>query len=294
VLILTPARLHFAQALAAVRAGKHVYVQKPLCETLTEALTLEREVQRQGIRLVAAPGQALNPLVPRLREAISAGAIGAPFWANAPAPGWGGREIQFSSNPAWYFREGAGPFKDMAVYALHLLIALFGPVRRVSAMQAVTVQRRSWQGHPFMVTAPDNVIAQLDFGGGLLASVGAQWCEGGPLVRPFQFGIYGLEGSIESREHLGTWATRCELRREDGETQTLSLEPGEAPALGGPQAQASAHPHVWADIHHLLECIREEKEPVAGIAPARHVVEILQATTRAAETGQTQGVETGV
>ena len=70
VLVLTPARLHFTQALAAIRAGKHVYVQKPLTETLQEALTLEREVARHGVRLVAAPGQALNPLVPRLREMI--------------------------------------------------------------------------------------------------------------------------------------------------------------------------------------------------------------------------------
>src|SRR6476620_4770419 len=46
VLVLTPSRLHFSQAIAAVRAGKHVYVQKPMTETLQEARTLEREVQR--------------------------------------------------------------------------------------------------------------------------------------------------------------------------------------------------------------------------------------------------------
>jgi predicted dehydrogenase len=286
VLILTPARLHFAQALAAVRAGKHVYVQKPMTESLPEALTLEREVQRQGVRLVAAPGQELNPLVPRLRDLIQAGAIGTPFWAHAPAPSWGGRNISFSSNPAWFFREGAGPFRDMAVYALHLLTALFGPVRRVTAMQAVTVKRRSWEGRPFFVTAPDNVVAQLDFGEGLLASVGAQWCTGGSRAQPFQFGIYGLEGAIESREHVGTWATSCEVRQNDGEVTTVALTPGEAPALSG--AHARLAPHIWADLLHLFDCIRRGTEPKAGVAPARHVVEILEAVSRAAETGQTQ------
>src|SRR5439155_18071267 len=134
----------------------------------------------------AAPGQALNPLLPRLKELIQEGAIGTPFWVHAPAPAWGGRDIPFSSNPAWYFREGAGPFRDMAVYALHMLVCLFGAGRRVGAMQAVTVKRRSWSGRPFFVTAPDNIVAQIDFGSGLLATVSAQWCEGGPLAQPFQ------------------------------------------------------------------------------------------------------------
>jgi predicted dehydrogenase len=291
VLILTPARLHFQQALAAVRAGKHVYVQKPLTESLPEALTLEREVHRQGIRLVAAPGQALNPLLPRLHESIQAGTIGPLFWANAPAPSWGGRDIAFTSNPAWFFREGGGPFRDMAVYALHLLIALFGPVRRVCAMQTISAKRRSWNGRPFLVMAPDNVVAQLDFGDGLLASVGAQWCQGGPRAQAFQLGVYGLEGSLESVESVGSWPTAFEVRRGD-EVERIELQPEEAPVLAGPHAGPSVH--VWADLLHLFECISDQREPVAGVGPARHVVEILEATVRAAETGQTQVLETGV
>ena len=167
----------------------------------------------------------------------------------------------------------------MAVYALHLLIALFGPVRRVSAMQAVTVNRRSWGGRPFFVTAPDNVIAQLDFGNGLLASVGAQWCEGGSRAHAFQFGIYGLDGSIESSEYLGAWATACDLRRE-GEVRRITLEPADFSSLTG--AHGEFHPHIWADILHLLACIQRETDPLAGVVPARHVMEILQATAAAA------------
>jgi len=286
VLILTPARLHFTQALAAVRAGKHVYVQKPMTETLQEALLLEREVARQGVVLVAAPGQALNPLLGRLRDLLQGGAVGTPFWVHAPAPAWGGRELEFGANPAWYFREGAGPFRDQAVYALHLLLELFGPVRRVCAMQTVTVKRRSWSGHPFFVTGPDNVVSQLDFGDGLLATVGAQWCCGGPRAEPFQIGIYAVEGSIESRRYLGAWPITFEVRRTTGETTLLELQAGEVPALTDPHL--SFVPHVWADLHHLIECIRAGREPLAGAAKARQVVEIIEAVDRAAETGETQ------
>jgi predicted dehydrogenase len=286
VLVLSPARLHFTQALAAVRAGKHVYVQKPMTETLQEALILEREVARQGVCLVAAPGQTLNPLLPRLREVIQSGVLGAPFWAQAPAPSWGGREVKSGTNPAWYFREGAGPFRDRAVYALHLLLELFGPVRRVCAMQSVTVKRRSWAGRPFIVTAADNVVAQLEFDDGLLATVGAHWCAAGPRAQPFQLGIYCLEGAIESRGYLETWPASFEVMRADGQSGTLALDPGELPALTAPHL--SLTPHIWADLHHLLSCIREGREPVCGAEPARQVIEVIEAVERAAETGQTQ------
>jgi predicted dehydrogenase len=289
VLILTPARLHFAQALAAVRAGKHVYVQKPMTETLQEARTLEREVARSGVRLVAAPGQSLNPLLPRLRDLIRAGGIGTPFWVHAPCPTWGGRDVTTDTNPAWYFREGAGPFRDRAVYALALLLGLFGPVRRVSAMSAVAAKRRSWGGRAFFVTEPDNVIAQLDFGEGLLGTVTAHWCAPGPRAEPHQLGIYGLEGSAESTQSLGAWPVAFDIRMSDGETRRLALEPAEAPDLAGPHAERA--PEIWADLLHLFDCVRNATEPTPGAAVGRQVVEILTAVERAAESGETQVIE---
>jgi predicted dehydrogenase len=289
VLILTPARLHFSQALAAVRSGKHVYVQKPMTETLQEARSLEREVSRQGVRLVAAPGMVLNPMLPRIRDLIRDGEIGTPFWAYAPAPAWAGRDLTAETNPAWYFREGAGPFRDRAVYALHIMLALFGPVRRVCAMSAVAAKRRSWAGRAFFVTEPDNVTAQLDFGEGMLATVGAQWCAGGPRAEPYQLGIYGLEGSIESAQSLGAWPIAFDLRPGSGEPYRLSLKPEDIPMLSGLHLERA--PEVWADIVHLLSCIRSDAEPLAGAATARQAVEIIQAVEVAARTGETQTLE---
>src|SRR5260370_5079541 len=167
-----------------------------MTETLQEALLLEREVARQGVRLVAAPGQALNQLLGHLRALIRSGAVGTPFWVNAPSPAWGGRDVEFGTNPAWYFREGAGPFRDQAIYALHVLLELFGPVRRVCAMQSVAVKRRRWSGHPFFVTAPDTVVAHLDFVQRLISTVSAQWCCAGRPAQPVPLGIFELDESI--------------------------------------------------------------------------------------------------
>ncbi len=71
----------------------------------------------------------------------------------------------------------------------------------------------------------------------------------------------------------------------------MALEPGEALALSG--AHARLRPDVWAGLLALLEAIHRgaAAETQAGVAHARHVVEIIDAVERAAETGQTQVLE---
>ncbi len=70
VLITTPIPLHFANAMAAIAAGKHVYVQKSMTVTTDEADLLLAARDRAGVKLVAAPGFELFPLTAQLREAV--------------------------------------------------------------------------------------------------------------------------------------------------------------------------------------------------------------------------------
>ena len=56
VLIATPIPAHFANAMAAIQAGKHVYVQKTMTSTLSEANELLAARDRAGVKLAAAPG----------------------------------------------------------------------------------------------------------------------------------------------------------------------------------------------------------------------------------------------
>ena len=56
VLVATPIPAHFSNALAALQAGKHVYVQKAMTSTLAEANALLAARDRAGVKLAAAPG----------------------------------------------------------------------------------------------------------------------------------------------------------------------------------------------------------------------------------------------
>ena len=67
--------------------------------------------------------------------------------------------------------------------------------------------------------------------------------------------------------------------------------PGALPFVT-PEHAALPEPHVYADIMHCVECIREGKPPVASGEHAAHVIEIIEAGYRAARTGETQALTT--
>ena len=56
VLVITPIGSHFAHAMAAIEAGKHVYIQKAMTTTLAEADVLLAARDRMRVKLAAAPG----------------------------------------------------------------------------------------------------------------------------------------------------------------------------------------------------------------------------------------------
>ncbi len=77
VYIATPPFLHHAQALAALRAGKHVIVEKPLAQTLEQADELVAEARERGLLLIANLMQRYNPLFDQVRRLVESQILGA-------------------------------------------------------------------------------------------------------------------------------------------------------------------------------------------------------------------------
>src|SRR5947209_13221957 len=76
VQVLTPWPFHYALALQALQGGKHVYVQKPMCQTLEEANRLVEEANQRGLVLAAAPPNMISPTMQRIRTLVREGVIG--------------------------------------------------------------------------------------------------------------------------------------------------------------------------------------------------------------------------
>jgi predicted dehydrogenase len=141
VLNLTPPKVHAAVIAGALRAGKHVYTEKPLAATVDEGRALVAEAERRGLRLGCAPDTFLSAPYETGRRLIADGAIGTPVGAAANMlvggpDGW-------HPNAEMFYRAGGGPLLDIAPYYLAALVSLLGPIESVAAFAETPTPQRT-------------------------------------------------------------------------------------------------------------------------------------------------------
>jgi predicted dehydrogenase len=286
VTIGSPIGLHFEQGIQAIRAGKHIHFNKTMTTTATEAEELIHEARTHGVKLVASPGQMTRPGIRALRHLIQSGGIGQLVWATVGA-GFGayhedesvrqGDDVLSNINPAWYWRKpGGGPVYDMTVYGLHTLTGVLGPARRVTAMSGIVLPERKFRGETYRVDADDNTHMLLDFGGSAFAFV--YGAAAGSLPASF----FGMKGSVVGDQL-------------NGRPLPVPAVPEGRDPLGphvtGPHIGLGEE-HVYEDIMQLVDYIRDDVPPYGTAEHACHVIEIIEAAYRSAETGRVQELQT--
>jgi predicted dehydrogenase len=292
----TPISLHYDQGVKAIEAGKHIHFNKTMTTTTDEADDLIARAQAKGVKLVASPGQMLRPHHQRIKELIAEGAIGRLAWA-ATGAAFGsyheqegvrqGTDVLSNINPAWYWRKpGGGPLYDMTVYGLHALTGILGSVKRVTAMSGALVKEREFRGEMFPSDCDDNTLMLLDFGDAVFAL--GYGTAAGNVVHAFGTpSFFGLGGSIVGETLNG--------KPFDYPGRDVSEKHGGNAILPHYNERHSTEEfHVFEDILQLAELIRDGKPTPSTAEHARHVVEIIEATYRAAETGETQTLRTTV
>lgn len=308
VLIITPIEFHYPLAMAALRAGKHVYVQKTMATTYAEAREMVETARQRGLTLIAAPGQMLAPAMQAMKTLVETGALGDIYWAWGSTGGWHhneptrrGEGALDAVDPTWYYRPAGGPLRDVTVYMLHSLTGVLGPARRVTAMSGIRTLQRQWRDKAIPVEVDDNSLLLLDFGGATFGLAGGHASKTGPLLQWGAMGVYGSGGAIETLEiePLSGHPTRLSIaarddvpdelrlrRNEDGSYTTTSWLPYVTETHAG-----IPEPHVYADILHAVDCIEQGVPPIASGEHGAHVVEIIEKGYLAARTGQTQDLE---
>ena len=288
VLLATPIPAHHGQTLAAIAAGKHVYVQKTMTLTAAEAREILAAADDAGVVVAASPGQMLSPGYARIRELLREGKIGRPYWA-AAVTAYIGHEHDSQIDPTWYYRPGGGPMYDMGVYSLHALTGILGPAKRVTAVSGTGLATRQWKGKTIPVEMDDNTLLLLDFGSATFAVVGSQFCDSGEALDWGFLGIYGSGGAVEVTElQPGSAHARRFRVKSAGPDDPVDYDEhdGDDPHLQMPES------HVWLDIRDFAESIAAGRPPRASAAHACHVIEIIELGYLAAQTGHTQELQT--
>ncbi len=173
VVNLTIPAAHAEVATAALRAGKHVYGEKPLALAPSDGAKILAEARSRGLRVGSAPDTFLGAGLQSAARAVRAGLIGEPVGATSVLQGPGPES--WHPSPEFLFQYGGGPLFDMGPYYLTALVSLFGPAVRVaaSARQARThrvIGSGPKAGTSFAVEVPTHVHALLDFASGPNAS----------------------------------------------------------------------------------------------------------------------------
>ncbi|MCB0109032.1 MAG: Gfo/Idh/MocA family oxidoreductase, partial [Caldilineaceae bacterium] len=296
VLILTPIPYHYANALAAIEAGKHVYVQKAMTTTLAEADALLTARDRMNVKLAAAPGFTLFPSTAHMQRLVDEGALGRVSVGFSYTWGFGhefeairtGQGALAEIDPTWYYRPGAGPLPDVTVYGLQLATSILGAVRRVTALANKTTEMRSWQGKRVPVATPDNNLVLMEFAGGALVTAIGSNLRGSPTIPWGGLGLYGTEGVLEVTAVDGASGYPLAFTLASGaKSEHVSYQLTDQPYLVGEHLRLE-EPHTYCDIMDLVDAILADRPPLATGEQARHVVEIIEAAQRAASTGQTQ------
>jgi predicted dehydrogenase len=197
VVNLTIPRAHYSVALAALQAGKSVYNEKPLTIKREEAKKLVELAKKKKLRVGCAPDTFMGAGIQTCRKLIEDGVIGKPVAATAFMTCHG--HESWHPDPEFYYKAGGGPMFDMGPYYLTAMVALMGPVKRVTGSARVSFPTRTISSQPkngtkIKVDVPTHVAGVLDFAQGAVGTILTSfdvWRAELPRIE-----VYGSEGTL--------------------------------------------------------------------------------------------------
>lgn len=197
VINITVPLAHAEVSQQILKAGKHVFSEKPLAATFEDAKAVMDLAANRGLRVGCAPDTFMGGAHQAARRAIDEGKIGRVV-AGAACVLNHGMET-WHPNPEFFYKPGGGPILDLGPYYITQLVNLLGPVKSVTAQtskgfETRTVTSEPRKGSVIDVEVSTTVNGALLFENGANIALTASWDVWKNERRPFE--IYGTEGSM--------------------------------------------------------------------------------------------------
>jgi predicted dehydrogenase len=184
---------------AALGAGKHVYVEKPLAESLADALDLARRAERAGLKNGVVQDKLFLPGLTKLRKLYEADFFGRALSVRLDFGWWVFDGTPYpAQRPSWNYRKatGGGLILDMFAHWRYIFDRLLGEIKAVSCRHITALpERRDESGNPYRVDVEDTAFAIFELAGGVLAQVGASWASRVKRDDLLQIQVDGTRGS---------------------------------------------------------------------------------------------------
>jgi predicted dehydrogenase len=286
VIINTPNHLHRPQAVAAIEAGKHVLLQKPVAPTITDAEAIVTAAARSSKTVGLYMSYFDQPLVHDLRDLIAEGRFGNVVHCYARLMHKGGMmwsDEALKGNPNWRGRvaeTGGGCFIQLAVHYIHI----FEWVTGARVVRASGAKRNL---HCPGLEGEDLAVAVFEFENGTMATIDTAWCANGE-----ELAIHGTEGRCVYRDNrLSVSSTRGPFT-----ARVVRYDGGLVPSFGGAQGEEQTmeiKPPGFADLTNLLnqhvqflEAVRDGRPAPVSIESGVHDLRIVDAMYRSAREGR--------
>lgn len=299
VLNLTIPAVHGEISLAAVRAGKHVYSEKPFVTDLDEGALILEEAKKNNVLVGNAPDTFLGSRVQTCKRLLEEGLIGRPIGVNAFV-GTHGVE-RHHPNPDFYYKPGGGPLFDLGPYYLTAMVALLGPIKQVAGMAQKSFEQRLIESQPragefIDVEVDTHITSLLEFESGLSGSMMTSfdiWDSQLPRLE-----IYGTEGTLCIADPDPTDGTNI------FGGQVLYKTRDNARWNYRPRQQGLENWNVADNYHSFAEDSRglglvdlayaaiKQRQPRASGELALHVCEVMESIIRSSETRSFQTIST--
>jgi len=196
VLNITRPYEHFDVTMAALKAGKHVYSEKPLAATLDEGRQIMALAKEKGLMVGGAPDTFMGAGIQTCRRLIDDGYIGEVI-GGAGQLLCHGHET-WHPDPEFYYKHGGGPLFDMGPYYITALVNLIGNVESVYAMTKKSFDKRIITSEPHFgegidVDVDTHIVGTLRFESGAIITLVTSF---DAYMRRDAIELYGTKGTL--------------------------------------------------------------------------------------------------
>jgi predicted dehydrogenase len=277
VTIGTPSGAHFDPAMAAIEAGKHVIIEKPLEVTTERIDQMVAAAKTKGVTLAAVLNRRFHPGMDAFKKAADTGRFGKLTSASAYIKWY--RDQAYYDSAGWrgtWALDGGGALMNQSIHTIDALLYLAGPVKSVQANTACLAHTD--------IEVEDIAVAIVEFKNGARGIIEGSTCTWSKDGHPARVQLAGTEGSVFlADEAFEIWDFMHET---DGDEAIRSqFMQGADAGLGANDPTAINFYQHQRNFEEVVSAIQAGREPSTGASEARKSVELIQAIYQSAQNG---------
>lgn len=259
VVVCTPTPSHAECTLSALKAGKHVFLEKPLARNLEEGQAILRAASKTKRKLMVGHVVRFAQEYVSTKELLDQGTIGSVGLVRTA------RRARFPIGSSdWYAEpeQSGGVILDMLIHDMDYLRWCFGEVKRIYARNLL----------PRIKDHVEYALITMRFQNGVIAHLEGSWAYEGDFHTAFE--IAGRKGLINFHSLEATPLT-----------VVMKQAPGGRERVAVPRPPVNESPYLL-EVQHFLESIRNDSTPAVGAKEGYKALQIALAALESAVSGK--------